>query len=211
MTPNSMNTLSMTKNVWLFFTALIVFSSGLANSAELPTAKTMHKDDEAISIAKELKLEGHMEGGFFRRTYESGHRENLKTPDGERFLMTSIYYMLTHYSPIGHWHLNKSDIIHYYHMGDPIEYTMIYPDGKIETQVMGSNVLAGEKLQLTVKGGIWKTSRLLAKEKGYGLISEAVSPGFDYADMTLGSKTNILKNFPQHGTLVRKFLKPAEK
>lgn len=156
----------------------------------------------AEEVAKALNLSGHLEGGFFRRTYQADDYGMLATDKGERFILTSIFYMLTTQSPIGHFHLNKSDIVHYYHLGDPIRYTMIYPDGSKEQVIMGSDVSKGELLQLTVKGGVWKASELLPGEHGYGLISEAVSPGFDYADMTLGTNALLKEKFPQHWTLM---------
>lgn len=72
---------------------------------------------------------------------------------------------------------------------------------------MGSDVTKGELLQLTVKGGIWKSSELLEGEHGYGLISEAVSPGFDYADMTLGTNELLEGKFPQHWELIERLIK----
>lgn len=170
-----------------------------------------HSDiPSAEQIAKALGLEGHVEGGFFRRTYQADHRELLNVDGGKRYLMTSIFYMLTKQSPVGHWHVNKSDIIHYYHLGDPVEYSLIYPDGRLETVRMGSDVFSGEKLQLTVKGGVWKSSQLIDQGVGYGLISEAVSPGFDYKDMTLGEAKKLTNLFPQHKDVINAFSKKTE-
>ena len=157
----------------------------------------------AEQVAQALDLEQHLEGGYFRRTYEADHRPMLESPEGERYLMTSIFYMLTDQSPVGHFHLNQSDILHYYHRGDPVRYYLIHPDGHLETIVLGQNIAQGQRLQLTVKGGIWKASQLLDGEAGYGLISEAVSPGFDYADMTLGTEQKLTDTFPQHSELFK--------
>ena len=75
----------------------------------------------AEELVELLNLGGHVEGGFFRRTYVADYR--LLTPEGdERLSMTSIFYLLAAESPIGHFHLNRSDIVHYFHMGDPITY-----------------------------------------------------------------------------------------
>lgn len=172
----------------------------LGCSATKTTSATTKPSAE--EVAKALNLSGHLEGGFFRRTYQADDYAMLATDKGERFILTSIFYMLTSQSPIGHFHLNKSDIVHYYHLGDPIRYTMIYPDGRKEQVIMGSDVSKGELLQLTVKGGVWKASELLPGEHGYGLISEAVSPGFDYADMTLGTNELLQAKFPQHWKLM---------
>jgi len=196
----------------LFITATLCFLLACSSTSTTPqnasANNTMNTTKpSAEDVAKALNLSGHLEGGFFRRTYQADDYAKLSTDKGERFILTSIFYMLTSQSPIGHFHLNKSDIVHYYHMGDPIRYTLIYPDGKLEQVIMGSDVTKGELLQLTVKGGIWKSSELLNGEHGYGLISEAVSPGFDYADMTLGTNELLQEKFPQHWRLIEQLIK----
>ena len=188
------------------FNGLLLLSScATPPIQEKPVSQTIKPSAE--QVAKALNLSGHVEGGFFRRTYQADDYAKLSTEKGERFILTSIFYMLTSQSPIGHFHLNKSDIVHYYHMGDPIRYTLIYPDGKLEQVIMRSDVTKGELLQLTVKGGIWKSSELLTGDHGYGLISEAVSPGFDYADMTLGTNDLLQEKFPQHWELIERLIK----
>ena len=68
------------------------------------------KKEDAIKL---LQLEAHpLEGGFFRRTYESETHVELR--EGHRKLMTSIFYMLTTDGPVSHLHRNKSDIVHYF-------------------------------------------------------------------------------------------------
>ena len=163
----------------------------------------------AEELVELLNLGGHVEGGFFRRTYVADYR--LLTPEGdERLSMTSIFYLLAAESPIGHFHLNRSDIVHYFHMGDPITYYLLRPDGELKTVVMGNDLRAGHVLQLTVPGGVWKASQLPADgEHGFGLISEAVSPGFEYADMTLGYRSQMLAQFPEHRALLVRLSHPA--
>ncbi len=169
------------------------------------TEHSITKQPSVDQLVKSLDLEPHVEGGYYRRTYQSDHRATINTPGGERFLLTSIYYLLTKESPIGHWHKNKSDIIHYYHIGKPITYYLIHENGELETVTMGSNPLTGEKLQLVVKGGTWKASYLTDGE--YALISEAVAPGFDFKDMVLGEENNLLTLYPQHSTVIKQFSK----
>ena len=149
-----------------------------------------------------LNLEGHVEGGFYRRTYAADYR--LLTPEGDqRSSMTAIFYLLAAESPVGHFHLNKSDIVHYFHLGDPITYYLLQANGELETVVMGHDLSQGQVLQLTVPGGVWKASQIPADgQHGFGLISEAVSPGFEYADMTLGYQQQMLAEFPQHAALI---------
>jgi predicted cupin superfamily sugar epimerase len=173
----------------------------------LATALTAGAASAAPSVDElvhELGLEAHVEGGYFRRTYAAEDHPRVATAAGERYSMTSIFYLLTRDAPTGHFHRNRSDIVHYFQLGDPITYYLLHPDGRLETVVMGQDVGAGQRLQLTVPGGIWKASSLGEGAHGYGLISEAVSPGFDYADMTLGDAAALAESFPEHADLVRR-------
>ncbi len=154
-------------------------------------------------LIQSLKLEPHVEGGYFKRIYEANHRPAITTERGSRLLLSCIHYLLTKQSPTGHWHLNQSDIVHFFQLGDPIDYYLIHPSGELETVTLGPNPTLDHHLQLTVKGGIWKASHLAGGH--YGLISEAVSPGFDYADMTLATRQELIDQFPQHQAVITRF------
>ncbi len=154
-----------------------------------------------------LGLEPHMEGGYFRRTYQADHRPPVPTPQGERPPLTSIHYLLTAASPVGHWHLNRSDILHFHHAGAPLTYHLIHPDGQLRTAVLGQEPARGHALMLAVPGGVWKATCLTTGD--HALISEAVSPGFDYADMTLGDPGTLTARFPQHTELIHRYCRPA--
>jgi len=54
----------------------------------------------ASNLIESLGLEPHGEGGYYRRTHQADHRDMLETTSGSRFLMTSIYYLLTEDSPV---------------------------------------------------------------------------------------------------------------
>ena len=155
-------------------------------------------------IIQYLDLEAHVEGGYFRQTYKAPNSKLISTPSGERVTMTSIYYLLTHAAPIGHFHKNQSDIMHYFHAGDPITYYLIFPCGRLEEHILGANITLGHKLQLAVPGGVWKASTIATdcNEQGYGLIGEAVAPGFEYEDMVLGETQKLITAFPQHEKLI---------
>jgi predicted cupin superfamily sugar epimerase len=187
--------------------ALLAIVTSSANSPLLAATDA----PSAKELISSLGLEGHVEGGFYRRTYQAQDQPLIETEAGARFRMTSIFYLLTKEGPIGHFHRNRSDIVHYFQLGDPIEYVLIHPEGRLERVVMGPDPRLGQKLQLTVAGGIWKASRLTTGgQHGYGLISEAVSPGFDYVDMTLGTTSQLLQDFPQHRTYIEALSREPE-
>lgn len=153
--------------------------------------------DAARKIIEELKLEPHPEGGYFRRTYESAEIGPVGSKGLPRPLLSCIYYLLTRDSPIGRLHVNRSDIMHFYHGGAPIVYTLVSPDGELRRETLGPDPDQSQAFQLLVPGGWWKASELASGD--YGLISEAVSPGFDYEDMRFVSPIEAASRFPQLG------------
>ncbi len=174
-----------------------------ARAAHADLAETAVALPDKATLIATLGLQAHVEGGYFARTFQPDHRPQVATPRGSRYTMTAIHYLLTDDSPIGHWHRNESDIVHFHHLGAPVHYYLLHPDGRLETAVLGPDLAAGQRLQLTVQGGVWKASHLPQGE--YGLISEAVAPGFDYADMALGTRAVLLQQFPQHADVIRAY------
>ena len=184
----------------VFAILLILGVGGCSETSDATTAPRL----TASELAEHLGLDGHVEGGFFRRTYASDYAL-LTADDRKRLSMSSIFYLLAAESPIGHFHLNQSDIVHYFHLGDPITYYLLHPTGELTTVVMGSDIRNGQVLQLTVPGGVWKASEIPSDgPHGFGLISEAVTPGFEYDDMTLGYREQMLRFFPQHEELIQR-------
>ncbi|WP_217274037.1 cupin domain-containing protein [Shewanella sp. VB17] len=158
-------------------------------------------------IIQALDLQPHpIEGGYFALTYVSEHTTGH---NGQRKLLSTIYYMLTDDSPIGYMHRNKSDIVHFYHSGSAMKYWIIDVNGQLTETVLGSDVTKGQCLQLLVKGGDWKLSHLM-KDVGkvnYGLLGEAVSPGFEYADNEIATIELVSQLFPTLATQLAPFVK----
>jgi len=142
-------------------------------------------------LAAALSLEPHPEGGFFRRTHENPR--TVPNPfadasdhphDAVRLASTSIHYLLTPASPVGHFHRNKALTYHLHHRGRG-RYRLIHGDGSVEEYVVGPDLEKGDKIMWIVEGGVWKSSALEPSrddgEEGL-LISEVVVPGFDFRD-----------------------------
>lgn len=147
------------------------------------------------ALVRLLGLEAHDEGGYFRQIYQSNWQLPTPARTGEsRWGVNTIYYLLTRQSPTGHLHRNESDIIHFFHAGSPLTYLMVSPEGQLSQVIMGPDPAQGHVFQMTVPGGYWKASFLAEGE--YGLISEAVVPGFDYRDRELASVETITRQFP---------------
>jgi predicted cupin superfamily sugar epimerase len=141
-----------------------------------------------------LHLHQHVEGGWYSETYRSTDEMATQRQGSSRNVMTSIYYMLTRERPTDYLHRNRSDIVHYFHAGSPITYLVVTPEGELHRHRLGLDGARGETPQLIVPAGHWKTARL--EEGEYGLIGEAVAPGFDYRDMTLATPAAFQEEHP---------------
>ncbi|KAG8953774.1 hypothetical protein FRC03_011663 [Tulasnella sp. 419] len=188
-------------------------------------------------LIKDLELERHIEGGYFRQT--SIYDEKVPSPlagNESRPLATTIYYLLTADEPRGYFHRNKSHTMHVLHQGRA-RYTLINPrpsdaTGKWTPEMtyatMGENQEAEETRQLFVAGGVWKMStipdedlNLVKESKAKGekvgcLISEVVTPGFVWQDhewMTMDTLKELFKDAENGEEMIEKlskFVRPVE-
>jgi len=154
-------------------------------------------------LIEQLGLIAHDEGGWFRQGFKSAM--TVQTPVGERHLMDTIFYLLTSESPLGRLHRNRSDITHFLHLGGPVTYLTVSPDGELSRVVMGADLDAGQVLKMTVPGGWWKTS-YLADGVEECLVSEAVVPAFDYEDRELATIEAIAAEHPALLDELRRFI-----
>ena len=143
---------------------------------------------------KQLSLVEHVEGGYFSESYRAAEEMTTSREGSARSVMTSIYYLLTDDRPIDHLHQNKSDIMHYFQAGSPITYLLVDLEGKLSKVRLGLDVSQGEVPQLLVPSGYWKAAVLESGE--YGLLGEAVAPGFDFRDMAIAQAADIRAQFP---------------
>ncbi|MGW2342543.1 cupin domain-containing protein [Streptomyces sp. NPDC001661] len=148
---------------------------------------------------RELDLEPHGEGGYFRRLYTSPYE--LSTPHGPRPSATSIHYLLDERQPSGLLHRNRSDILHFLIDGGPLEYVTVTPDGALQRTTLGPD----DEHFLLVPGGHWKASHLVGDAR-HGLVAEVVTPGFDYADHEFATRA-VLEEFPRLTEELREFVR----
>lgn len=181
-------------------------SRPLALTRPLPPAPGRRGPRERRSPVDTLFLQPHVEGGYYRQTYES--RGTMPTPRGKRLLGNSILYFLDERSPVGHLHLNQSDITHFIHGPGPIRYLMVDPGGVLHERFLGTDTRNGEVPVLTCPGGWWKTSSL-PDGVTQGLISEVVAPGFDFADQELMTEAGLAASFPHLLDRLRPYTSPG--
>lgn len=157
-----------------------------------------------------LNLIPHPEGGYYRRTYQCAEKISDKELSVEfsdqRMLATSIYFLLT-VDEVSNFHRLKSDEIWYFHAGAPLTVYVIHENGALEEMHLGLDLEKGQVPQVTVPKGTIFGSKLTAldeqTEDDYALVSCMVTPGFDYRDFELFSRSELLAMYPQHEDIIR--------
>jgi uncharacterized protein len=160
----------------------------------------------AEEVKRLLGLKPHpVEGGWFVRTFESGERiEAAGFCDGRyagaRLTGTAIYYLLEP-DTFSEVHRLKSDELFHFYMGDAVEMLRLYPDGKGERVVFGTDLAAGERPQVVVPRGIWQGSRLVAGGR-WALLGCSVCPGFEFEDYEEGVRAELVEGWPEWGEMI---------
>ena len=154
----------------------------------------------ADEIKALLNLTPHpVEGGFFRRTYTSPGTVAL--PRGARAQGTAIYYLLEA-GTFSELHVLESDELFHFYLGDPVEMLQLYPDGSSAVFTLGSNLAAGQHVQLLVPAGVWQGTRLIGKGK-FALLGCSVTPGFDFADYKNAKYEELAAKWPTEAERIR--------
>lgn len=154
-------------------------------------------EERIQAIVRQLDLQAHPEGGFYRETY----RSEITLEGTERQLLTSIYFLLTG-SNVSRFHRITSDECWYFHSGDPIVVHTLGQNGHGEF-ILGNDLENGQLPFYLVPGGTIFGSCML-HDSGYALVSCAVAPGFDFRDFELFETEQLLNDFPEHETIIRK-------
>jgi predicted cupin superfamily sugar epimerase len=143
-----------------------------------------------------------IEGGYFRQTWSSDDLVSIPGYDSPRPAGTAIYFLLTS-DPDSFSSLHRlatGEMYHFY-LGDPVEMLLLAegtPGGRI---ILGPHLLGGQHVQYVVPRSVWQGSRLIPGGR-FALLGTTMAPGFDARDFTLGRRQELLRQFPDHATLI---------
>lgn len=162
--------------------------------------------DEVIEL---LRLEPlPVEGGYYRETYRANETLDAATlPErygGPRATGGAIYYLL-HSDNFSALHRLLTDEIYHFYLGQPVEMLLLFPDGHDEVVRLGTDLAAGERVQLVAPRGVWQGSRLAGPTSGNGfaLMGTTMAPAYDQADFELGDRATLIAAYPQRAELIR--------
>ncbi len=153
---------------------------------------------------KILGLEKHPEGGWFKEVYRSDEtikKEHMPERfSGERHHSTSIFFLLTS-DTFSALHRIKSDEIWHFYAGSACTIYLIDEAGNYSEAVLGSNIEGGEVFQFMVPKGVWFGAKVNTKDS-FSLAGCTVSPGFHFDDFELAERVKLLKEYPQHKSII---------
>jgi predicted cupin superfamily sugar epimerase len=131
----------------------------------------MSSSSSAAQLIRQLGLQPHPEGGWYRETWRA------PAPGNARASATSIYFLLEQ-GQRSHWHKVDAAEIWLWHAGSPAVISTSPTDtGPIVDISLGGDVLAGETPQLRIEPGHWQSAHAI---EGWTLVSCIVSPGFEF-------------------------------
>ncbi len=152
------------------------------------------------------------EGGWYRETWRS--TVNIPGPElgdqyeGERSAGTTIYYVLTS-DTVSRMHRLPSDETFHFYLGDPVEMLLLHSDSaNSEIITFGQDIFGGDHVQFTIPGNTLMGGRLkpdaaVKDSVGFALMGTTVSPGFDFADLEMGTFNDLAAQYPDRKELIK--------
>ena len=130
------------------------------------------------TLAEELDLEPHPEGGWYRQTWVSP--ENVSLSGGRVRPTATLIYFLLQAGESSAWHRVSSDEIWLGHVGQV--RLQLGGDGDVPAEETEIVVGTTDRLQALVPAGTWQRT---VPGTDDALVSCLVSPGFDFDDFEL--------------------------
>ena len=162
---------------------------------------------KAKQYINHLQLKKHREGGYFKEIYRSSEMilpEHLpKRYKSSRNFSTSIYFLLEG-KQFSSFHILKSDELWHFYDGSSVILYVINQKGELNIKKLGKKKDC--ELQLTIEKQNWFAAEVEDK-KSFALIGCTVSPGFEFEDFKMGRRDELIKNFPQHTSLIKRLTK----
>ncbi len=175
-------------------------SSGGDSTAPLSAAASGAVDGmTAAQVIAHYKLDGHEEGGFYKRIYSSEFSLSKELPSSyggvSRLAASAIFYMLTA-GQVSKFHILKADEGWQFLLGEPITIVELDPTTKqLVSTVMGRDLLHGQKLFYAVKAGRWFGAYANSGTR-YGLVSCTLTPEWHFEDFAFAKRSELIRDYP---------------
>ncbi len=150
-------------------------------------------------IIAAYRLARHPEGGWFREVYRSS-RPLGRIPGypGERTAFTAIYFLLPR-GDFSSFHRLRSEEAWVHLAGDPLE--LVFLGREVRRITLGPAADGADPVSV-VSAGELQAARSLG---AYTLALCVVSPGFDFADFSMPTREELLREHPDRRELILAF------
>jgi predicted cupin superfamily sugar epimerase len=170
-------------------------------------------NEEAKYWIEKLELKSHPEGGFYRETYRSDESIGAEALParfcgGGRAFSTAIYFLLAE-GDFSAFHRLRSDEMWHFYAGGPLTIHVLDERGKYFRHTLGRDGEKGEIFQCVVTKGNWFGATLESPDS-FALVGCTVAPGFDFRDFEMGDRSELVRLYPQHRSLIEKVTRTGE-
>ncbi len=160
------------------------------------------KPPSAEQVIDALGLTPHPEGGFFRETFRAKDSVSAPFAPALRAASTAIYFLLRS-GDFSAFHSVRSDEVWHHYLGATLELHTIDREGGYERIELGPNLLNGEVPQWVVPANHLQGARIIGE--GFGLFGCTVAPGFDFADFSMPTRSELVARLPALADLIESF------
>src|SRR5262249_47262764 len=94
-----------------------------------------------------------------------------------------------------------------FYLGDPVRQLHLKPDGSGEEVTLGPDLLAGQRPQVLVPGGVWQGA-CLAPGGRLALLGTTMAPGFAYPDYQKGHRDELSRRYPHFAAQIERLTRP---
>ncbi|MCC5948923.1 MAG: cupin domain-containing protein [Nitriliruptoraceae bacterium] len=126
-----------------------------------------------------------LEGACYRRTYLDAHS-------------SAIYFLLAPHDASAMHRLTGPEVWHHY-AGAPARLLLLFPGGRCEERVVGSDLRAGQRPQVVVPAGVWMGGITTG---AFSLFGTTMAPPFDGSGFELGDPDQLAVEYPDAGPLL---------
>ena len=160
--------------------------------------------DTINQIIEKYNMKKHPEGGYYSEVFRSTTKiiECTNPSMNKHSACTSIYYLLTAKEHSNFHLIAQEETWHYYHGGTVLLH-LISPSGKYKLVRLGRNLLTDD-FQFTVPAKWLMAAEIIGD---YCLVGCTVAPGFEFADFTMPSRTELLAKFPELEDIITRMSK----
>ena len=146
-----------------------------------------------------------VEGTYVARTY----RSSVDTPAGGP-AGTAIVGLYCDDPPSRSlFHRLDFDEVWHYYGGDPIRLVLLHPGAGDDEVILGSDVLAGQRVQHVVPAGVWQAGELVAGGD-WALFGCTMAPGFTGTCFEGGTVGSLLASHPGREADIRRLGVPDD-